>query len=436
MNSQHLTSFNDSLDSILAHERFEEEEKIPDSFEEYSTLISHRIHETKQFLQTTCRVLVVGAGGLGCEILKNLALMRFGQLDIIDMDTIESSNLNRQFLFKEEDIGRPKAEVAARSIEERCGNVKVTAHYGRIQDYSLEFYRQFDMIICGLDSIESRRWMNAMLFQIFQEQTDRIIPMLDGGTEGFKGHVRIIIPEKTACFECTLDAFPPQTTYPICTLAHTPRRPEHCIEWAVLLEWPRQYPNIILNIDSPDHLNLIYQMAFQRSQLFQIHNVTYALTQTVVKQIIPAIASTNSIVASISVNEAFKIATGISSVIQNYMMINVLSGIYTYTFEYKRKPDCLICGHSLAHLSCSKTITLNHLIQHLLDDQRFQLRKPSIRTLSGKTLYMQAPSTLEEMTRPQLNLPLSTLLDHETEVTCIVTDPTFPNYLHLHLSLL
>ena len=67
-------------------------------------------------------------------------------------------------------------------------------------------------------------------------------PIVDGGTEGVRGQTRVILPGKTACFECSLDLQTKPVTFPICTIANTPRLPEHCIEWASVLEWPKYYP--------------------------------------------------------------------------------------------------------------------------------------------------------------------------------------------------
>ncbi|NXM69933.1 UBA3 enzyme, partial [Serilophus lunatus] len=169
------------------------------------------------FLLSTCKVLVIGAGGLGCELLKNLALSGFRQIHVIDMDTIDVSNLNRQFLFRPKDVGRPKAEVAAEFLNSRIPDCAVVPYFKKIQDMDESFYRQFHIIVCGLDSIIARRWINGMLMSFLNYEDgvldpSSIIPLIDGGTEGFKGNARVIIPGMTACVECTLELYPPQVS--------------------------------------------------------------------------------------------------------------------------------------------------------------------------------------------------------------------------------
>lgn len=142
-----------------------------------------------------------GAGGLGCEILKNLALSGFKDIHVIDMgnylsrrflystsrlaDTIDVSNLNRQFLFREADVGKSKAEVAAAFVEKRVKGVKITPYNGKIQDKDEDYYMQFKMVVCGLDSVEARRWINATLVSMVDiERIESLKPLIDGGTEG------------------------------------------------------------------------------------------------------------------------------------------------------------------------------------------------------------------------------------------------------------
>jgi NEDD8-activating enzyme E1 len=126
----------------------------------------------RQFLLEKSKVLVIGAGGLGCELLKDLALAGFRNIDVIDMDTIDYSNLNRQFLFRKADVGKPKATVAADFINNRVKGCNVTAHFKRIEEMDDDYYRQFHVIIAGLDAIEPRRWINSLLLSFLDFDED------------------------------------------------------------------------------------------------------------------------------------------------------------------------------------------------------------------------------------------------------------------------
>jgi ubiquitin-activating enzyme E1 C len=288
---------------------------------------------------------VLGAGGLGCEILKNLACSGFKDIHVIDMDTIDLSNLNRQFLFRHEDIGKSKAIVAAEYVTKRVRGVYITPYFGKLQDKDDDYYRQFSLVISGLDSIEARRWINAKLVQLVDpEDFDSVKPLIDGGTEGFRGQAKVVFPTFTACYECSLDTLSGTTTYPLCTIANNPRLPEHCIEYASTVQWQQERPEEKLDMDIPDHVDWVLKASWERAQQFNIDGIDRSLVLGVVKNIIPAIASTNAIVAASCCNEAFKILSSSAPVLDNFMMYTGSDSVFTYSFSYERKSDCPVCG--------------------------------------------------------------------------------------------
>lgn len=361
---------------------------------------------------------------MGCEILKNLALSGFRDIHVIDLDTIDLSNLNRQFLFRKSDIGKSKAKVAAEFINKRVKGVKVTPYHGKIQDKGLDYYMQFAMVICGLDNIEARRWINATLVNMVDEENpDTLKPLIDGGTEGLRGQSRVIIPTITSCFECSLDLLGPQVTFPICTIANTPRQPEHCIEWASVIEWDKAFPDKKIDGDDPEHITWLYETALKRASEFNITGVTYSLTQGIVKHIIPAVASTNAIIAASCCNEALKIATSANLYMNNYMMYSGDATVYTYTYEYHRKPDCAVCGNNLKHLTVPGDKTLDEFMEILAAHPDIKANKPSLRAEEA-SLYFQQPPQLEEMTRKNLTKRLDELIRNGERVT--VSDRNLP----------
>ncbi|OJZ91975.1 hypothetical protein ASPFODRAFT_240785 [Aspergillus luchuensis CBS 106.47] len=378
--------------------------------------------ETISALESS-KILVIGAGGLGCEILKNLALSGFKDIHVIDMDTIDISNLNRQFLFRQSDIGKPKAEVAAAFVERRVKGVKITPYVGKIQDKDEDYYMQFKIIVCGLDSIEARRWINSTLVGMVDfEDPESLKPLIDGGTEGFKGQARVILPTLSSCIECQLDMHAPRPAVPLCTIATIPRQPQHCIEWAHQIAWQEQRKDDVFDSDDMEHIGWVYNAALERAKQFNISGVTFQMTQGVVKNIIPAIASTNAVIAAATTSEALKIATSCNPYLENYMMYAGEEGVYTYTFEAEKKPDCPVCGNLARKLTVNPNMTLEEFIETLGERPEAQLKKPSMRT-EEKTLYQRFPPQLEEQTRANLKLKLKDLIEDGQEIA--VSDPAY-----------
>ncbi len=144
------------------------------------------------------KVMVVGAGALGNEVVKNLALMGVGHIFIVDFDTIELANLSRSILFRESDSGRKKSEVAAARVKEINPNVHVQYFHGDITTaLGLGIFRRMDVIIGCLDNREARLAVNRFSYWINK-------PWVDGAIQEFLGLARVFVPGEGACFECTL----------------------------------------------------------------------------------------------------------------------------------------------------------------------------------------------------------------------------------------
>lgn len=151
-----------------------------------------------QSLLRDARILVVGAGALGNEVIKNLALLGVGHVVVIDRDLIELSNLSRSVLFRESDEGQPKSDAAARAARAIYPGIHVHPIAGNLlADVGLGFFRWAQIVIGALDNREARVFVNAAC-----ARTGR--PWIDGGIEVLDGVVRGFRPPATACYECTM----------------------------------------------------------------------------------------------------------------------------------------------------------------------------------------------------------------------------------------
>lgn len=178
------------------------------------------------------KYFVVGAGAIGCELLKNFAMMGVGTqngcITVTDMDFIEKSNLNRQFLFRPSDVQKSKSSTAARVIKGMNPDVKVVAHENRVcpeteKTYNDEFFEELDGVANALDNVDARIYMDRRC--VYYRK-----PLLESGTLGTKGNTQVVVPFLTESYSSSQD--PPEKSIPICTLKNFPNAIEHTLQWA------------------------------------------------------------------------------------------------------------------------------------------------------------------------------------------------------------
>ena len=181
------------------------------------------------------REFLVGAGAIGCEMLKNWAMIGLGtgprgSIAVTDMDQIEKSNLNRQFLFRPKDVGKLKSDCAVEAVQAMNPDLKgkVVTYRDRVgQDtehvFNESFWEELDGITNALDNVDARTYVDRRC--VFFRK-----PLLDSGTLGTKGNTQVILPNLTESYSSSQD--PPEQSFPMCTLRSFPNRIEHTIAWA------------------------------------------------------------------------------------------------------------------------------------------------------------------------------------------------------------
>lgn len=178
---------------------------------------------------------LVGAGAIGCEMLKNWAMIGLGtgpkgQIRVTDMDQIEKSNLNRQFLFRTNDVGKLKSDTAAEAVQAMNPELrgKIVTFRDRVgQDtehiFDEKFWQELDAVTNALDNVDARTYVDRRC--VFFHK-----PLFESGTLGTKGNTQVVLPRLTESYSSSQD--PPEQSFPMCTLRSFPNRIEHTIAWA------------------------------------------------------------------------------------------------------------------------------------------------------------------------------------------------------------
>lgn len=179
------------------------------------------------------KYFIVGAGAIGCELIKNFAMVgvgagKGGEVIITDMDLIEKSNLNRQFLFRPHDVQKPKSQTAGEVIKRMNKEMNITAHELRVgpeteKVYDDDFFERLDGVANALDNVDARIYMDRRC--VYYRK-----PLIESGTLGTMGNIQVVVPFLTESYSSSQD--PPEKSIPICTLKNFPNAIEHTLQWA------------------------------------------------------------------------------------------------------------------------------------------------------------------------------------------------------------
>ena len=301
-------------------------------------------------------VLIAGIGGTGSEVSKNLALLGIGKLILVDVDTIEYSNLNRQMLFKEEDIGRNKAEIAKSRIQEQFNpKLEIDIFPQLVQEIPDKIFESVDIFAGCVDNFLARQFLNSISIEHQK-------PLIDSATDGFLGQVQSIIPSQTACLACD-NPPPPEETQVItepCSLVGIPRSREHCA-WKALYEF-----NSLLNREPNETKKDIDKLTQIANKYAEKHNFGKFEEKELLQIImfhVPSIITVNAIISGIQSQEIIKT---IFSSNRNYLSksnqsmltqletssrfqlpsLSIYSGLtgIVNTFDLVPDPNCIVCG--------------------------------------------------------------------------------------------
>jgi len=330
----------------LEHSDFFSEELTSEERELYDR--QFRLDGWDQKIIKNSRVLIAGVGGLGCEIAKNLAMLGIGHLDLIDLDVIEHSNLNRQILFVGAKMGEPKATVAAKKLTEINRNIKIKGYHTSLERLDPSIYAAADVVVGGLDSMNARFNLNAQCVRFKK-------PLVDGGVVGVHGHVYTIFPNENACFECYPMPEAEMDDMAACTVVGVPRKRVHCV-FKAYLSLMEQFELDEADPKNIEHISFIQKEA---NELAEHHNFLPLFSQAEIVQLIdihdPGIITINAVISALQSHEVVKILhtikgnKSLGEPVKSYKIFNAMT-MKLYSIGKNRNPQCRQCGDNVRRI--------------------------------------------------------------------------------------
>ncbi|MBN2154483.1 MAG: ThiF family adenylyltransferase [Candidatus Lokiarchaeota archaeon] len=300
-----------------------------------------RLQGWNQSILKNSRVLMVGVGGLGCEIAKNLTMVGVGHIDLVDLDVIEHSNLNRQMLFIGAKVARPKALAAVDMLKKINPNITIKGYRSSLEQLPPVLYKKADVIISGLDSMQARLNLNTQVIRFNK-------PLVDGGVNGYHGHIYTIFPKINACFECYSVSSSESDDMAACTVVGIPRKRIHCLFKAMM-----KFEEINSN---PPNVKNIKELKFLKdnaNELVEKFGFEPLFEEKEIIQIIdhhdPGIITINAVIASIQSHEVIKILNyikgnkGLGIPNKSYIIYNGMTARF-YHLDKPRNDKCPQCG--------------------------------------------------------------------------------------------
>jgi ubiquitin-activating enzyme E1 C len=267
----------------------------------------------KQDKLKTAKVLIAGVGALGSVVATNLVSLGIGETILVDFDTIELTNLNRQLIFREKDIGKPKVEAASKYLAELNPDVTIRAYDQDLHKLPREIFESCSIIMDCLDTFEVRRWLNSICVTLKK-------PLIHGGLYGWMGNVQVVIPYKTACLECQ-PLIPAERLQKACT--------------------------------PPGARRLTEQREKEEEEK---------------RQKVPSFTTVTTIIGGIQSQEALKLimmGEGLS-ILDNYLFYDGKSESFTQ-LQLQRNPGCIVCGEKYALKTIEYAIDKEEDIRSLKD---------------------------------------------------------------------